>query len=130
VTRKNQKTPQPRYPHTHTRARAKGWRTVPVDVNDVPLFGQLERQVFGLPHIVALHNDGGPEISARFYFDDRRHHGHDDRHGYVQPTAVVAQRLRVVPQRRGNHAVPFVLFGQHHQRVARTAFFEAEYELK
>jgi len=86
--------------------------------------------VFGLLHVVALYYDVGPEVPARFDLDDGRHGGHDDRHGYPEPFAVVAQRLRVVAQRRGDHAVPFVIVRQHHQRVARAAFFETERRTK
>lgn len=69
---------------------------IPVDVDDVPLFGQLQRQVFGLLHVVSLHDDGGPEVPARLDLYDRRDRGHDHGHGYVEPLTVVAQRLRVI----------------------------------
>lgn len=98
----------------------------PVDVDDILVLGQLQSQVLGLLHVVAADDDRGPEVPTRLDLDDRRHGGHDHRHWYVQPLAVIAQGLRVIAQRRGYHAVPFVFVRQHHQRVASAAFFEAK----
>lgn len=97
----------------------------PVNVDDVSLLGQVERDAFGFFHIVTLNNDGSPEISACFNFCDRRYRRHY--HGYrnVEPFTVITHRLRVVSQRRGYHAVLFVFVWQHHQRVKGTTFFKA-----
>lgn len=108
----------------------KKQRYLPVDVDDVLFLGELQRQVFGLLHVITLHYDGGPEVPAGLYFYDRRHRGHDHGHWYVEPLTVVAQRLRVITQRRRDHAVPFVVVGQHRQCVARAAFLEASHVRK
>lgn len=98
----------------------------PVNVNDVSFFGQLQRQVFGFLHVVPLDYDVGSKVSTRLDLDDRCHRGHDHRDRYVEPLPVIAQRLRVIAQGRGYYTVSFVLVGQHHQRVACAAFFEAK----